>query len=458
MRYVPWGRLLLGLVVGTWLSSAHGCSSRPAAEKGGGKSPVEDGELVIGEPLTHKNLTIFLVSSKVDRNNDRFITLDEGLKAGTVKISELGSPNDDTDGEQPAKPADAPDEMPAEQANDSRQDDPFDDGDDSPQDNPIADVDHSWQADPFAGSGDDVNRLLVTNLSDRPLYLMPGEIFVGGNQDRTLVQEMIVPAGTRRMPIGVFCVEHGRWATRDQQTSGLFAANLSILTVVDGDQVAQRAAKGEFPMCGGYLSKQVRLTVQDGKGQGDVWDDVAQANGRFNVNNGSDAFTANYVDPDMVGRLKPYVDALNARVARADRVVGVVVAINGKVDAADVFESTPLFRKLWPKLLKSYALDAAAAADDDDDEVRPSSVADARTFLNKAQQADVKQKETDLGLVTTSADFGGVASFSLHEQRESSLSAGFEPVTPGRAGADGMMGGMGGSGVGGGVHSAAFSR
>ena len=36
-----------------------------------------------------------------------------------------------------------------------------------------------------------------------------------------------------------------------------------------------------------------------------------------------------------------------------------IVAVNGRFEQIDVFESTPLFNKLWPKLLKSYALDAA---------------------------------------------------------------------------------------------------
>ena len=48
-------------------------------------------DLVIGEPITHGDLSIFPVSSKTPRNNDRFITLDEGLKAGTVEIYEKGA-------------------------------------------------------------------------------------------------------------------------------------------------------------------------------------------------------------------------------------------------------------------------------------------------------------------------------------------------------------------------------
>ena len=56
-----------------------------------------------------------------------------------------------------------------------------------------------------------------TAFADRSLYLMPGEILMGGKQDRTLAQEVIVPPKTERMPISVFCVEHGRWSQRVQE-------------------------------------------------------------------------------------------------------------------------------------------------------------------------------------------------------------------------------------------------
>jgi hypothetical protein len=36
------------------------------------------------------------------------------------------------------------------------------------------------------------------------------------------------------------------------------------------------------------------------------------------------------------------------------------------MEMVDVYESTPLFKKLWPKLLKGYALDAIAVTGDED--------------------------------------------------------------------------------------------
>ncbi len=45
-------------------------------------------DYIVGEPIRHKNLTIFPVLSKVERKGDRYTTLDEGLRAGTVQVIE----------------------------------------------------------------------------------------------------------------------------------------------------------------------------------------------------------------------------------------------------------------------------------------------------------------------------------------------------------------------------------
>src|SRR4051812_43599118 len=51
--------------------------------------PME--ELLIGEPICFQNLKIFPVLSKTPRTSDRFTTLDEGIRAGTVEIHEKGA-------------------------------------------------------------------------------------------------------------------------------------------------------------------------------------------------------------------------------------------------------------------------------------------------------------------------------------------------------------------------------
>jgi len=43
---------------------------------------------------------------------------------------------------------------------------------------------------------------------------------------------------------------------------------------------------------------------------------------------------------------------------RNQNAVGVVVAIDGEIVWADIFASTPLLEKYWPKLVRSYATEA----------------------------------------------------------------------------------------------------
>ena len=56
----------------------------------------------------------------------------------------------------------------------------------------------------------------------------PGEILVGGQQDRTLADELIVPPKTKQMPLDVFCVEHGRWTGSSPSRLRLTSTHSSI--------------------------------------------------------------------------------------------------------------------------------------------------------------------------------------------------------------------------------------
>jgi len=55
-----------------------------------------------------------------------------------------------------------------------------------------------------------------------------------------------------------------------------------------------------------------------------------------------------------------YIHKLQPVVDREEEVVGFVFAINGKINSADKYASSVLFKKLWPKLLKASAVEAVA--------------------------------------------------------------------------------------------------
>jgi hypothetical protein len=401
--------------------------------------PADLDGLIVGRPHRHANLTIFPVIARESRTQDRFITLDEGLAAGTVEIFEVG-----TDGARLGESANAPaapttsDGPTAEDGAAEAEGQPPGAPAGEPQPQIAQDavpqqaleqpaiqqvtpdvLDNNFfgeSAPPVA----DVNRLMVINRSGKPLYLMPGEVIVGGRQDRSIAEETILASTGEPVPVAVFCVEHGRWSGRDEQQAAQILA--AVAEPRDGAGAAEHEAtlslivrqanSGKFVASAGSLSKLSRFACVASKDQSEVWDAVAHANTAAGVSPESGAFTANYVNPASRQRLEPYLDRLQGRLADEPRVVGVVVAINGKVEAVDVFESTPLFRKLWPKLLKSYALDAAAQADAPHRSPAPR-VASARDFLCKALTADVQQESRNQGgLVVQQRAASGVVSFS----------------------------------------------
>jgi len=258
---------------------------------------------------------------------------------------------------------------------------------------------------------------MLLNKSDKPLYLMPGEVIYGGQQNRTIAVEAIIPPGKKPVAIEVFCVEQGRWAARANEETAQAVARLADSSAPAPDaktreKLAEEAKHGKFVAHAGSLSKAGRAAVQEAQDQGEVWSKVGQANAAAANESPSSDFAANYTDPKALKQLQSYIDAMQAPVANGKQVVGAIVAVNGIVEAVDVFQSTPLFQKLWPKLLKAHALDALAGASDKEVK-KQATVDDARKFLSAAIEAGVAKKSNSPGgLVVTKRDSEKVMSFS----------------------------------------------
>lgn len=435
-----------------------GCSRAPqSARVTTPAAPVAPAdEFVVGKGITYANLTVFPITSRTLRDNDRLLTLDEGLAAGTVEVRELAATNERS--------------APAGAAAD-----PF--GDPLPSTPPASD-EPAIEVTLAEFGGNQVNRVLVHNKSDKPLYLMPGEIILGGDQDRTIGQELVLAPSDKPVEVEVFCVEHGRWGGKGQaetvaQLSALAASARAVTwsgdEAVDVDAAAvevtleefttQAAAadRGNFIVSAGALSKDARLAAQGEKDQGKVWDEVAIANAKSGVKIASNAFTAQYVEADAALRLEPYVENLIKTVIDEPQVVGVVVAIDGQVESFDVFESTPLFRKLWPKLLKSYAVDAANAAEQHDPKapaITPCTQAVAAAFVKEAIAADVTDEEQSGDLAITKRDSEKVLLFTAHEPAQRPFVTSVIPLDGSSTGISGRSAaaGYGGGGLGGSVH------
>ena len=274
------------------------------------------------EPVRHGNLTVFPVVAGKSYPTAEFLTLDEGLRSGEVVVTEAGS---------------------------------------------VQGLIRRHGTPAIRNDGAQVNRLVLVNNSKRPLLLLAGEIVTGGKQDRVIGKDRIVPGESDPVDLGVFCVEPGRWVA----TSEHFGASEAMYGGAVGGPI-----KPPQPPMAMMAQPSVRAKAMGDKNQGEVWDEVGKQREALRVGMAAAAPTAaiDLAHTSSYARLmeneavRKQVDAVARpieqnyqsliRQLRDRNAVGIVVAVNGRIIWADVFASTDLLEKYWPKLVRSYASEA----------------------------------------------------------------------------------------------------
>lgn len=219
----------------------------------------------------------------------------------------------------------------------------------------------------------DVNTLEIENRSDKWLFLQAGDVVKGGKQDRTIMTDLTLAPRGKPQPIEAFCVERGRWtASRD----GL-AFNKST------GMVAGTALK---------------RTIQGEKSQPRVWQEVAKLEGRAvkaarargesiapeATLSSTGTYNAIAENKTLSSSRGPYVASLLPHIQKRKNVVGLAVAINGRVTSADLYASPALFQRLSKKLLDSYALEALLAREETPHAAAPDKAAVTAFLSNPA--------------------------------------------------------------------------
>jgi len=276
------------------------------------QNQIEARNYRLSGPYTHKNLSIFLIHSKTITRTKTFLTLQEALEQKKVVVFETQS----------------------------------------------------------------VNELAIENLSNEDVYVQSGDIVKGGQQDRMLAVDFIVPPKSGRMPIAAFCVEHGRWSGRGNERAGVFSSSSDSA-----------------------VTREIKLAAKSSNSQGAVWENVRVAQDKLSqsvgtrVNSTVSASSLQLAVENTRVRATAdsYIKALANIVNRNDDVIGYVFAINGNVNSADVYSSNALFRKLWPKLLKANAVEAIAMLQKG--AFKPASANNAKAFLYDAEKPRPSEKE-----------------------------------------------------------------
>ncbi|HEX2490406.1 MAG TPA: DUF6569 family protein [Blastocatellia bacterium] len=260
----------------------------------------------------------------------------------------------------------------------------------------------------------DVNRLTIQNKSSQDVFVQAGDIVKGGQQDRVLALDLIVPPKSGRIPIDAFCVEQGRWSRRGGEAVTAFSASEN-----------------------GLASKDLKIAAKARKSQGDVWANVSKtqeklamnmavaksappapararhgAGGSVTAGNlridgvsmavpGSVASVTDRASPSSLqltlenklvkDTAKDYVKNLSSIINGKRDVVGFVFAINGQINSADVYSSNALFAKLWPKMLEASAIEAIAELKAEE-KSRPVDAGAIKAFLRESQSGKAETK------------------------------------------------------------------
>lgn len=224
-----------------------------------------------------------------------------------------------------------------------------------------------------------VNELVINNKGNVTVYILGGEIVKGGKQDRVLKHDLIVPPG-KKLSVTAFCVEQGRWSARGGESAGSFNSSENILS-----------------------SRSQKLAARVSGDQGQVWENVARSQERLGKSTGGSvqseqsktSLELTLRDKKVTQGIDEYVKELSGVMEGKKDVVGYGYVINGQVNTVDIYGSAALFKKLWPKLLKSAAVEALENYQADKT-FASGTTDDIRKFMLDAEQAQrVKEKVSD---------------------------------------------------------------
>lgn len=315
----------------------------PGVEAIDALAPSTEAGWHLGTGVTYENLTIFPVLSAAVADTSAFATLDEALASGDAVVTEQGNYLRRT---------------------------------------------RDGAALPRIASGPQVNQLVLVNRGKKPLLLLAGEVISGGKQDRIIGKDRLVPPGAEPLPLDVFCVEQGRWTGgSDRFAAAKMMVHPSVREKAAFEQDQSKvwaAVRGESASTTASAPASGTTSAGGRAGPAVLPQISAQSVQSVIVDSApTGSYGKIYNSPAVGPSVESFSRKVESRFRRAttglkdQHVVGVVVAYGGEVAWSDIFASSELFDAYWPKLLRSYVVEALT---------RPASqekvsLEDARDFL-----------------------------------------------------------------------------
>lgn len=262
-----------------------------------------------------------------------------------------------------------------------------------------------------------VQELKIENKGREAVFVQFGDIVKGGQQDRVLTVSMMLGPNSGQVPIGSYCVEQGRWAARGVEDVKRFASSDALMPSREAKIAMAKPREVAPPSVSLGLREIARRELQrDGQprqrtvdrpqaldGQGEVWRNVEvmqqQLTAALAAPVASETSRTSLQLALEAKALKTaqegYLAAIEAKGSEGDDIVGVVVAVYGRISSADIYPSNGLFRKMWPKLARAATTEALAAKRKVEAAARPIAppVSDVEAFLKAAQDSEASQRQ-----------------------------------------------------------------
>ena len=181
-----------------------------------------------------------------------------------------------------------------------------------------------------------VNELFLTNLSDKYLFIMDGDILKGAKQNR-VVNTSILVGPNKKMFIPVSCVEQGRWNYRSNKFR-------------PSDEVAYGKIRRE---------KSMNIFFNEGSGRGkyqtnqsQVWSNVEESMDQLGVFSS----TASHSD-SFRERRKDFTNLIN-KITLNKNANGLAYFVNGTLSGIEIFNRNDVYDDYFEKLKYAIAMDA----------------------------------------------------------------------------------------------------
>jgi len=212
-----------------------------------------------------------------------------------------------------------------------------------------------------------VPELKVINNAEVSVLLLDGEELAGAKQNRVLNTTILVKEKSE-LVIPVSCTEQGRWS---YQTDEFFNSE-NILSP------KSRAKKVSF------VSDSLREGRNYHSDQGAIWEDIQEMSADAGVHSSTgamkDVFEGKKDDLNDYLKTFPYLAHQK----------GILVLVGGEIAGLDILSREAAFQIIFPKLVKSYALDALLEKRKKEGcSQRP--VEEAKSFLEEIKDSEEKK-------------------------------------------------------------------